>query len=247
MAKKKSRKSKLSASLFKITGPDAKLKVKAPKKLFYFKEKVKPEKAKKLAAELGSEALGVSADALKIGKPSLKYELYINCDAVMEKKLLVVRKQEIGVQDEVVGVLAGKEVMAPKKSKEPPTRRIELEMVELYEIKRTETEVFDGRTGYPARALAKVVKGAGRKAASAAWLRKVKVAPGKYNTLDKFLKAYQKIVSTKPKNIKRVASQTLTFNKLEGVYIPTYYVKVSSGSQSKVIRVNAVNGATFLA
>ncbi len=246
MAKKKSSKSKLSTALFKITGPDAKLKVKAQKKLFYLKEKVKPEKAKKLAAELGSEALGVSASDLSIGKPSLKYEFYINCDALLERKLLVVRKQEIGLQEEVAGVLVGKDVLPPKRSKEPPTRRVELDMVELYEIKRTETEVFDGRTGYPARTLAKVVKGAGRKPASSAWLKKVKVAPGKYNSLDKFLKAYQKRASVKPKNIKRVASQTLTFKKLEGVYIPTYYVKVGSGSQSKVIRVNAVNGTTFL-
>ncbi len=245
MAKKKS-KAKLSASLFKITGPDAKLKVKAPKKLYYLKEKIKPEKAQKLAAKMAAELFETSPDAVSVKKPSLKYEFYINCDAVMEKKLLVLREQEIGLQNEVAGVLVGKQVLMPKSSKEPPTRRVTIDMVELYDITRTETEVFDGRNGYPARALAKIVKGPGRKPATSAWIRKAKVVPGKYNSIEKFLKAYQKTVMQKPKNIKRVASQTLTFKKLEGVYVPTYYVKVTHGSATKTVRVNAVDGTTLL-
>lgn len=247
MAKKKKKsKPTLSPSLFKITGPDAKLKTKAAKKLFYFAEKIKPDKAVKLATDLGAEALGTTSAQVKAGKPALKYDFYINCDALVEKKLLSVRQQEIGVQNEMVGALVGKEVIKPKKGKEPPLRRIEIDIVELFEIKRQDAAVYDGKSGYPARAMEKLVKRAGRKAASKAWVRKAKIAPGKFNTLEKFLKVFEKNAAVKPGSIKKVASQTLTFKKLEGVYIPTYYVTVTFGAKKQVVRVNAVNGSSYL-
>jgi hypothetical protein len=93
----------------------------------------------------------------------------------------------------------------------------------------------------------KVVKGAGKKTASASWIRKAKIASGKYNTLEKFLKAYTKNASVRPKTVKRTVQQTLTFKKLEGYYIPTYYVKVASGADSRTLRVNAINGSVALA
>ncbi|UCE09224.1 MAG: hypothetical protein JSW61_09605 [Candidatus Thorarchaeota archaeon] len=249
MAKKKksSKKKAISPSLFKVTGPDAKLKVTAKKKLYYFGPKVKPEKAKKLAAGTGSEIFGVSGSALKVGTPTLKYEFYINCDCTAEKKFLSVRGQEIGVQDEMVAALVGKTVITPKKAKEPPMKRIDLDIIELYEAKRTDTMVYDGRTGSPARVMEKIVKGAGKKAASASWIRKAKIAPGKFNSLEKFLKVYTKNASVRPKSVKRTTEQTLNFKKLEGHYVPTYYVKVAAGADSRTLRVNAISGTVALA
>jgi hypothetical protein len=74
LAKKKKRaKPKLSASMFKITGAHAKMKIDTKKKkIYYLREKVKPEKAKKAATKDGADILGVSPNALKVGKPALK-------------------------------------------------------------------------------------------------------------------------------------------------------------------------------
>ncbi|MHA1960925.1 MAG: hypothetical protein ACW99U_11880 [Candidatus Thorarchaeota archaeon] len=250
MAKKKKKSSKkktISPSLFKAKGPDAKLKVTAKKKLYYFGPKVKPEKATKLAAGTGSEILGTSASALKVSKPVLKYEFYINCDCTAEKNYVSVRTQEIGVQNEMVAALVGKAVITPKKAREPPMRRIELDIIELYDVKRTDKMVYDGRTGGPARVMEKIVKGAGKKPASASWIRKAKIASGKFNTLEKFLKAYTKNAAGRPASVKRTSAQSLKFKKLEGFYVPTYYVKVTAGADSRRLRVNAMNGTVALA
>ena len=249
MAKSKSKKKsapKYSSALFKAKGPDAKLKVKAKKKTYYFLPKTKPEKATKLALGTGAEIFGTTPTALKAGKPVLKYELYINCDAVVEKILVQTRDQEIGVQNEMAAALVGKEIILPKKASEPPLRRITLDIVEIYDVKRADKSVYDGRTGSPARSMEKVVKGSGKKSATSAWIKKAKVVSGKFNTIEKFLKAYTKNAAIKPKSVKRSAQQSLTFKKLEGFYVPVYYIKVAKGAESKLFRVNALNNAVML-
>jgi hypothetical protein len=147
----------------------------------------------------------------------------------------------------MVAALVGKAVITPKKARDPPLRRIELDIVELYDVKRTDKMVYDGRTGGPARVMEKIVKGAGKKTASASWIRKAKIAPGKFNSLEKFLKAYTKNAAGRPSSVKRTSAQRLTFKRLEGVYVPTYYVKVAAGTNSRKMRVNAINGTVALA
>jgi hypothetical protein len=241
--KKKSKKSKLSPSLFKVTGASAKLKVDKKKaKSFYFKAKLKPEKAKKAAAKTAAEIMGVAVGDLRLGRPSLKYEFYGHYDLVVETKFVQIRKQELGVQQEVSGALVGKEVIKPKKGKDIPGRAIHLDIVELYETKRTDKLVFDGRNGNAARSMERLVKAAGKKKASPAWIQKASVAPGKYNSIDKIVKAYVKLASKKPSTAKRVVSNELTFKALDGFYVPYFYVKATAGTDSKVMRVNALNG-----
>ena len=85
------------------------------------------------------------------------------------------------------------------------------------------------------------MRGAGKKSATSTWIRKNPIVPGKYNSIEKIVKAYTKLAAKKPKTAKRIVKNTLSFKKLEGYYIPTYYVKTSAGSESKTMRVNAVN------
>ena len=248
MPKKKSKKKKtISPSMFKVTGASVKMKTDDRKeKKFYFATKVKPEKAIKLATADGAGILGVSTDAVKVSKPQLKYDFYCIYNAVLDMKFLRLRDQELGVNDQVSAAMVGKEVIMPKKGKEVPGRAIRLDIVELIEYARTDAMVLDGSTGSPARSLEKLLKGAGKKKASPAWIRKAKVSPGKFNSTDKVVKAVAKLAAKAPKDAKRVVAHTLTFTQLDGIYMPTYYVKVSAGEISRVMRINAVNGNVAL-
>jgi hypothetical protein len=246
MAKKKAKKKSaaLSPSLFKVTGAHAKMKVDTKKKkLYYFGTKVKPEKAKKVAGVDGADILGVSE--VKVGKPSIKYDFYCSYDAVLDIKFLRLRPQEIGVTEQVKGTLVGKEVYTPKKKGD--FHSIKLDMVELFEINRNDGMVLDGRTGGPARTLEKLLRGPGKKSASAAWVRKNKVSPGKFNSLEKVIKAVSKMAGQKPSGAKRIASHSLAFKKLEGYYVPIYYVKVSAGAKEQTLKINAVDGSVSIA
>jgi len=249
LAKKKKRaKPKLSASMFKITGAHAKMKIDAKKKkLYYFREKVKPEKAKKAAAEDGAEILGVTPNELKVSKPALKYDFYCIYDAVLDLKFLRLRDQELGVNDQVSGAYVGKEIMIPKKGKSIPGKSINLEIVELFELTREDGMTVDGKTGGPADAIAKILKGAGKKTATAAWVKGAKVSPGKFNSVEKVVKVVGKLAGQRPSDAKRVTHHVLTFNQLNGFYLPTYYVKVTAGAKSQTLRVNGIDGAISLA
>jgi len=248
MAKKKKKKSgpALSPAMFKVTGAHSKLKIDTKKKkLFYFGTKVKPEKAKKVASSDGAEILGVTPSAVKVGKPAIKYDFYCSYNAELYLTFLRVRDQEIGVNEQVKGTLVGKEVVIPKK--ECDFHSIEVDIVELFEIKRNDGMVLDGKTGGPARALEKLLKGPGKKRATSAWIRKNKIGPGKYNTIEKVVKAVAKMAGQKPSGAKRITKHTLTFKKLEGYYVPVYYVKIHSGAKTQTLKVNAVNGAVSVA
>ena len=246
MAKKKKKKATLSPSMFKVTGAHAKMKVDTKKKkLYYFGTKVKPEKAKKSAETKGPDLLGVSPGQLKVGKPSLKYDFYCSYDAKLNIKFLRLRPQEIGVTEQVKGTLVGKEVYKPKKKGD--FHSIKVNMIELFEIKRNDGMILDGRNGGPARALAPLLKGPGKKGASTAWIRKNKVSSGKFNSLEKVIKAVSKMAGQKPSGSKRVSTHTLVFKKLEGYYVPVYYVKATVGARAYTLKVNAVNGSVSVA
>jgi hypothetical protein len=240
MAKKRKKKAALSPSMFKVTGAHKKMKVDdKKKKLYYFGIKVKPEKAKKIAGTDGPDILGVSE--VRVGKPSLKYDFYCSYDANLEITFLRLRPQEIGVTEQVKGTLVGKEVYKPKKKGD--FYSIKVNIIELFEIKRNDGMILDGRTGGPARAMEKLLKGPGKKKANAAWVRKNKISPGKFNSLEKVVRAVSKMARQKPSGAKRVTSHELSFKKLEGYYIPIYYVKLSAGAQSQILKVNAVDGS----
>ena len=51
----------------------------------------------------------------------------------------------------------------------------------------------------------------------------------------------------KPSGAKRITTHSLTFKKLEGYYVPVYYVKVTAGANTKTLKINAVNGAVSIA
>jgi hypothetical protein len=39
----------------------------------------------------------------------------------------------------------------------------------------------------------------------------------------------------------------LTFKKLEGYYVPVYYVNVSAGAKKQTLKINAVDGSVSVA
>jgi hypothetical protein len=249
MPKKKSKKKKktISKSLFKITGASVKMKIDDKKeKTYYFSTKIKPEKASKLASADGAEILGVAPDALKVSKPKLKYDFYCMYNAVLEMKFLRIRNQELGVNEQVTGVMVGKEILKPKKGKEVPGKAIRIDLIELIEYERTDAMVLDGSTGSPARSMEKLFKKAGKKKATSAWIRKASVTSGKFNSTKKVVKAVAKLARKAPKEAKRVVEHDLTFTQLDGIYIPTYYIKVRAGENARTMRINAVNGNVAL-
>ncbi|MFW9887320.1 MAG: hypothetical protein ACFFER_04015 [Candidatus Thorarchaeota archaeon] len=247
MAKKKSGKPKVSASMFKITGAHAKMKIDQGKeRIFYFKEKVDSEEAMKNALKDGADYLGDSPTAAKAAKPSLKYEFYCIYDAVLEMMFLRLRHQELGVNEQVSGVLVGKEVILPKKGKTIPGRSLHLELIELFELRRSDRMTVDGKTGGPADAIEKLLKGPGKKKATLAWIRNSKIASGKYNSIEKVVKTVAKLAGNRPSDAKRVTEHTLAFNRLDGFYVPVYYVKVKAGEKVQMMRVNGLNGAVSL-
>lgn len=246
MAKKKKSKPKLRPAMFKVTGAQAKMKIDSKKKkLYYFRTKIKPEKAAKVAGSDGAEILGVSPSDVKVSKPKIKYDFYCNYDAALELKFLRINKQDFGVNEQVKGALVGKEVVTPKKKGGFYT--INVDVVELFEIKRNDGMLLDGKTGGPARALEKLVKGPGKKSATAAWIKKNKISPGKYNSVEKVVKAVAKMAGAKPSGAKRITAHSLTFKKLDGYYVPIYYVKVAAGAKTQTLKINAVNGAVSVA
>ncbi|MHA1638128.1 MAG: hypothetical protein ACTSUB_08960, partial [Candidatus Thorarchaeota archaeon] len=75
-----------------------------------------------------------------------------------------------------------------------------------------------------------------------AWIRKNKITSGKLNSVEKVLKAIVKEVGKVSKDIKRVVERSVVFSKFDNLYVPTYYVTVTAGAKSKVMRVNGVTG-----
>lgn len=229
--------------MFKTTGAHAKLKVDSKKKkLYYFPAKVKPEKAAKLAAGTGAEILGVSSSALKVGKPALKYDFYSIYDATVKMKYVSVDVTELGVYDQLLGAMVGKEILLPKKGKSVPGKAVFVDVVSLYKTENNVSYILDGSTGFPAKTLERMLKGSGKKSATPAWVRKNPITSGKYNSIEKVLKTLIKEARKVPRDAKRVAEHTLKFKKLDGFYVATYYVKVAAGTESKIMRVNGVNG-----
>jgi hypothetical protein len=249
MAKKKksSTKPALSATLFKLTGASAKLKTNdKKKKLYYFKQKVAPDKAEKLAADTAAEVLEAPKETVKLGKPSLKHDFYCIYDAEVAMKYLSVRNQEIGVYDQLMGAMVGNQVVIPKKGKDIPGKAIFVDIVEMYETKNTASHILDGTTGFPAKTLETLLRGAGKSTATSAWIAKAKVSLGKFNSIEKVVKAISADASKAPKDAKRIVEHTLSFKELSGFYVPTYYVTASVDSKSKILRINAVNGNVAL-
>jgi hypothetical protein len=253
MAKKSTKKTTkkkvatLPPALFKSTGANAALKINDKKrKLYYFTSKMDAEKAKKLAASSGAEILNVPAASLSIGSPSLKYDFYSVYDAEVTLKYVSVHTQELGVYDQLLGAMVGNQVLMPTKGKTIPGKAIFVDVAELYETKNAANHILDGTTGFPAKTLESLFKGAGKKAATAAWIKSNPATPGKFNSLDKVVKAIVADAKKVPKEAKRVVEHTLDFKKLEGFYIPTYYVKVTAGADVKYMRINAVNGNVAL-
>jgi hypothetical protein len=249
MAKKKAskkKKSALSPSMFKVVGAHAKLTVDSKKqKLYYFGAKVDPEKAGKTAESEGADILGVAKGDVKVGKPSIKYDFYSIYDAELNISFLRERSQDVGVTEGVKGALIGKDVYTPKKKGD--FYSIAVDMFELYEIKKNDGMILDGRTGGPARALEGLLKGPGKKSASPAWIKKNKISPGKFNSIEKVVKAVSKMAGQKPSGAKRITSHTLAFKKLEGCYVPIYYVSVTAGEKSQTLKINAVDGSVSIA
>lgn len=247
MAKKKSKKPALSKASFKTTGKHATISVDDKKKKnYYFATKVDPKKAAKAAEADGADILGVDRNAVKVGSPSLKYDFYCLYEAELQLSFLRLRTQELGVNEQVKGALVGGEVVIPKKGKEIPGPALRLDIVELFEIKRSDGMLLDGKTGGPARVVEKIVKGSGKKGASPGWIKKQRIGSGKFNSIEKVVKAVSKVASQKPSGAKRIVTHSLNFKKLEGYYIPIYYIKASAGEQTKTLKVNAIDGSVSL-
>lgn len=247
MAKKKAKKkATLRPSMFKVTGAHSKMNVNSKKqKLYYFTPKVDLKKATKIAESESADILGVTSPEVTVSKPSLKHDFYCIYDADLMVEFVRLRSQEIGVTDQVKGVLIGKDVYTPKKKGE--FYSVKADMVELLEIKRSDGMILDGRTGGPARAFESLLKGPGKKSASTSWLKKNKPSPSKFNSLEKVIKAVSKMAGQKPSGAKRVISHSLTFKKLEGYYVPIYYVKVAAGAKTQTLKINAVDGSVSVA
>ncbi len=249
MAKKKTKtkaKQTLSPSMFKVTGAHAKMSTDSRKgKLYYFSTNVNLEKAKKTAETESAGILGVTPTEVSIGKPSIKYDFYCIYDAELKVEFLRLRSQDIGVTEQVKGAIVGKDVYTPKKKGD--FYSIKLEMIELFEIKRSDGMILDGRTGGPARAFESLLKGSGKKTASASWIKKNKISPGKFNSLEKVVKVVSKMAGQKPSGAKRITSHSLVFKKLEGYYVPVYYVDVSAGAKKQTLKINAIDGALSVA
>jgi hypothetical protein len=236
---------KLSPTAFKTTGTHSPMKVNDKnKKLYYFATKVDTEEASKVAKKEGADILG-TADIV-VAKPALKYDFYCTYDAELNLKFLRVRPQELGVNDQVKGVLIGNEVLSPVKGKDVPGKSIKVNLVELFEITRKDGMTLDGYTGGPAKEIEKLLSGPGKKAATPAWVKKNPTATGPYASLEKVVKAVSKIAGSRPSDAKRVILQELSFKQLNGYYIPVWYVKVSVGAQSKTLKVNGLDRSVSL-
>jgi len=228
--------------MFKITGAHSPMKINdKKKKLYYFTPKIDADKASKVAQKDGADILGTTE--VTIAKPALKYDFYCTYNAVLNLKFLRVRPQEIGVNEQVKGVLVSNEVLTPVKGKDIPGKSIKLSLVELFEIDTKDGVTVDGLTGGPARAIEKLLSGPGKKAATPAWVKKNPTTSGPYASIEKVVKGVAKMAGTRPSDAKRVVHHELNFNTLSGYYVPVWYVKVSAGAQSKTMKVNALDGS----
>jgi len=244
LAKKKF---KLTKSKFRISGKDSKLKIDDKKaRRYYFRVKLSEEEARDLAAETGSDLFEISQNKVEMRKPSLKYDFYCIYDAELNLKFLRKRKQEVGVQEQLMGAMVGKEIYKPRKGKDVPGKAVFLEMIELFEIENDASFILDGVTGFPAKTLEKLLKGPGKKKVTASWKKKARIASGKYKSLEKVVKSVAKDAKKVPKGTKRVLEHTLTFKTLKGFYVPTYYVNISADGEKRKLRINAVNGNVAL-
>lgn len=244
LAKKKF---KLTKSKFRISGKDSKLKIDDKKaKEYHFRVKVSEEETRNLAAETASDLFEVSKDKVEMRKPALKYDFYCIYDAELNLKFLRKRMQEVGVQEQLMGAMVGKEIYTPRKGKDIPGKAVFLEMIELFEIENDASFILDGVTGFPAKTLEKLLKGPGKKKVTASWKKKARIASGKYKSLEKVVKSVAKDAKKVPKGTKRVLEHTLTFKRLKGFYVPTYYVNISAGGEKRKFRINAVNGNVAL-
>lgn len=244
--KKSAKKSpKLSPTMFKVTGTHSPMKIDdKKKKLYYFAPKIDAAKASKVAQTDGADVLGTSE--ISVAKPALKYDFYCSYDAELVLKFLRVRPQEIGVNDQVKGVLVSNEVLTPIKGKEVPGKSVKLNMVELFEIERKDGMTVDGLTGGPAKAIEKLLSGPGKKTATPAWVKKSKTTSGPYASIEKVVKAVAKLAQTRPSDAKRVVLHELSFKSLNGYYMPVWYVNVSAGAQSKTMKINALDGSVSI-
>jgi hypothetical protein len=243
-AKKKSTKKSatLSPAMFKVTGAHSSMKINEKSmKRHYFAPKIDAPKASKSIEKDAADLMGTAS--ITIGKPSLKYDFYCTYDAELKLNYLRVRPQEVGVNDQVKGVLVGNEVLSPTKGKDVPGRAVKLNIIELFEITRNDGMTLDGFTGGPAKAIEKLLSGPGKKTATPAWVKKNPTSTGPYASLEKVVKAVAKIAGKKPPDAKRVLLHELNFKQLIGYYVPVWYIKVSAGQQSKTMKVNALDGA----
>ncbi|TFF96778.1 hypothetical protein EU546_00750, partial [Candidatus Thorarchaeota archaeon] len=215
MARKRSRKRGLTKSSFRTKGKHSKMKVDDKKaKAYYFSAKIEPDKAKKIAAAESPDILGVPQDSIKIRKPSLRYDFYCEYEAELSMSFLRVRKEELSVNEQVKGALVGKEVFKPRKGREIPGPALKLDIVELFEIERTDEMILDGKTGGPAKVVEKIIKHSRKKRAKPAWIQKQRVASGKFNSIAKVVRAVSRAAKKKPSGTKRVVSHELDFKKL---------------------------------
>lgn len=244
VAKKKPTKKSatLSPAMFKVVGAQTKMKInEKSKKLYYFAPKIDAVKASKSIEKDAADLMGTAG--ITLAKPSLKYDFYCTYDAELNLNFLRVRPQEVGVNDQVKGVLVGNEALSPTKGKDVPGKVVKISMVELFEITRKDGMTLDGFTGGPAKAIEKLLSSPGKKAATLAWVKKNPTSSGPYASLEKVVKAVAKIAGSKPSDAKRVVLHELNFKQLIGYYVPVWYIKVSAGQQSKTMKVNALDGA----
>ncbi len=235
----------LSATLFKLTGPAVRLKTDDKKKrCFYFEPVLDAERARQVAEKEAPSILQTSLDKTKIGTPSLKYEFYCIYNATMRLRYLRVRNEEVGVNEQVIGVAIGNSVFMPKKGAHG--NAISLDLVELIEITRQDSLILDGVTGDPANTFESLLKGPGKRPATPAWISKATVVSGKFNSIEKVTGALEKAASSVPKDAKRVVEHTIEFSQLDGFYVPFYHVNISAGDNAKTLRINAVNGTVLL-
>jgi hypothetical protein len=241
--KKPTKKSaKLSPAMFKVTGVHSKMKIiEKSKKLYYFAPKIDAAKASKSIEKDAADLMGTAG--ITLAKPSLKYDFYCTYDAELNLNFLRVRPQEVGVNDQVKGVLVGNDVLSPAKGKDVPGKVVKIGMIELFEITRKDGMTLDGFTGGPAKAIEKILAGPGKKTATPAWVKKNPTSTGPYASLEKVVKAVAKIAGSKPSDAKRVVLHELNFKQLIGYYVPVWYIKVSAGQQTKTMKVNALDGA----
>lgn len=234
---------RLSKRMFRTSGSNARLEIDDDKaREYYFDAKVDNEKAKEKAAEEAAEILESRQESLKVYNPRLKYDFFCIYEAENEKQFTRLRKEEIGVQEHLVGALVGKEIIKPRKGREIPGDAIRVEIIELFETETSVEFILDGVTGYAANTLEKLLTGRGKHRVDSAWKRKSTISPGKYKEIEDVVERLAREAKKKPHGAKRIIENKLEFKKLRGFYVPTYYVTVKKGRKKVELRINAVNG-----